>query len=62
MLSLTYGNYKHLFCHVCEREILVGRPVYRAHDKSFCSELCRDDLLQEFHWGQIVFHTIFEET
>jgi hypothetical protein len=48
------------FCHVCGCEILEGKPIYRAHDKSFCTELHRDDLLLEFWPWDILFHLLLK--
>ncbi len=48
------------FCHVCEIEIPVGKPVYRAHDKSFCSVSCRDEILQEFSFFEGVYHYVVD--
>lgn len=50
------------FCHVCNREIPEGAPVYRAHDKSYCSELHRDDVIQELPWYKVFLFGIFEDT
>ena len=47
------------FCHVCECEIPEGKTVYRAHDKSFCSLSCRDEVLQEFNFLEGLYHYVF---